>query len=232
MTRSSGGRLDDSGAEQKGMGKRVDHWRAELANVVTHGVGVVAAVAGATVLVVLVSLRGDPWRIVAASVYGVALISLYLFSTLYHAARRPSIKARLKALDHGAIFLLIAGTYTPFTLVTLRGGWGWSLFGVTWGVALVGVVFKLFWAGRFQLLSTLLYIAMGWLVVIAIVPLIRSVSAVTLALLFAGGISYTAGTLFYHNRRIPFAHAIWHLFVLGGSAFHYWAILNVMSHTA
>lgn len=214
------------------MRERMEHRRAELANVVTHGVGTAAALVGVTVLVVLVSLRGDPWRVVAAAVYGVSLISLYLFSTLYHAARRPAVKERLKALDHAAIFLLIAGSYTPFTLVTLRGGWGWSLFGVTWGIALAGVIFKLFWAGRFRLLSTLLYIAMGWLVMIAIVPLVRAVSHETLALLFAGGISYTAGTLFYHNRRIPYAHAIWHLFVLGGSAFHYWAIIQVIGQSA
>ncbi len=196
----------------------------ELVNAATHGAAALAAAAGAVVLVVLAALGGDAWRIVSASVYGTALVLLFLASTLYHLARRPRVKALFKSLDHGAIYLLIAGTYTPFTLVSLRGGWGWALFGVVWGLAVTGVVFKVFWAGRFRLVSTLLYVAMGWLVLIAVVPLVRALSFTTLALLLAGGITYTVGTLFYLNRRIPYGHAIWHLFVVAGSALHFAAV--------
>jgi hemolysin III len=196
---------------------------------VTHGIGAAVAVAVTAALVVLASLQDGAWSIVGVSVFGTTLIALYASSTLYHAARRPAVKARLKVLDHASIYLLIAGTYTPFTLVTLRGGWGWSLFGTIWGLAATGVVFKLLWTGRFPRLSTAVYVAMGWLVIIAIVPLVRALSAPTLALLFAGGIAYTAGTLFYHNHRIPYSHAVWHLFVLAGSLLHVaavWRIIN------
>jgi hemolysin III len=192
----------------------------ELANTLTHGVGIAASIAACTILVVRASLLGDAWRIVGAAVFGATLISLYTASTLYHAARSPEVKARLKVMDHAAIYLLIAGTYTPFTLVDLRGGWGWSLFGVIWGLAACGVVFKLFYTGRFPRISTGIYVGMGWLVLIAIVPLIREMAPPVLGWLLAGGIVYTAGTLFYHSRRIPYAHALWHLFVLGGSMCH------------
>jgi hemolysin III len=203
--------------------------REEIANAVTHGIGAAVAVAVTAALVVLASLQDGAWSIVGVSAFGTTLIALYASSTLYHAARRPAVKARLKVLDHASIYLLIAGTYTPFTLVTLRGGWGWSLFGTIWGLAATGVVFKLLWTGRFPRLSTAVYVAMGWLVIIAIVPLVRALSAPTLALLFAGGIAYTAGTLFYHNHRIPYSHAVWHLFVLAGSLLHVaavWRIIN------
>ncbi|MEJ2185659.1 MAG: hemolysin III family protein [Gemmatimonadota bacterium] len=203
--------------------------REEIVNAVTHGVGAAMAVLATAALVVLASLRDGAWSIVGVSVFGTTLIALYTSSTLYHAAQRPAVKARLKVLDHASIYLLIAGTYTPFTLVTLRGGWGWSLFGIIWGLAVTGVVFKLLWTGRFPRLSTALYIAMGWLVIIAIVPLVRALSAPTLALLFAGGVAYTAGTLFYHNHRIPYSHAVWHLFVLAGSLLHVAAVWRIIS---
>jgi hemolysin III len=152
--------------------------RQELANTLTHGVGVLAALAGGAFLVTMASLRGDPWRIVGAAVFTATLVLLYTASTLYHAARaRPWAKRRLKVLDHASIYLLIAGTYTPFTLGGLRGGWGWSLFGVIWGLAVAGVVFKLFAAGRFPRVSTAIYIAMGWLILIAVGPMARSLSA-------------------------------------------------------
>jgi hemolysin III len=192
----------------------------ELANTLTHGFGVVASVAVCAVLVVRASLLGDAWKIVGAAIFGATLISLYAASTLYHAVRSQPVKARLKVVDHAAIYLLIAGTYTPFTLVDLRGGWGWSLFGVIWGLAALGVVFKLYFTGRFSRLSTAIYIGMGWLVVIAIVPMIREMAPVVLGWLLAGGVAYTAGTIFYHSRRIPYSHAVWHLFVLGGSMCH------------
>ena len=185
----------------------------------THGAGILASAAGTAVLVSLAAAAGTA-AVVGASVFGGSLILLYTASTLYHATRRPTTKVRLKVLDHCAIYVLIAGTYTPFTLVGLRGAWGWSIFGVIWGLAAAGVVFKLFWTGRFPKVSTALYIAMGWLIVIAAAPTIRALSPLTLAWLFAGGVAYTSGTFFYHNRRIPYAHAIWHVFVLAGSVSH------------
>jgi hemolysin III len=194
--------------------------RQELANALTHGVGVLAALAGGAVLVTLASLRGDPWKIVGAAVFTATLVLLYAASTLYHAVNAPQAKRRLKVLDHAAIYLLIAGTYTPFTLGGLRGGWGWSLFGVIWGLAVAGVVFKLFAAGRFPRVSTTIYIAMGWLIVIAAGPMVRSLPPVVIAWLLAGGLAYTLGTVFYHNRRLTYAHAVWHLFVLAGSVCH------------
>lgn len=198
--------------------------REEIANTVTHGLGVVASLAVGTLLIVRASLSGTVWQIVGVSVFTASLIALYSASTLYHAARRPATKARLKIVDHAAIYLLIAGSYTPFTLGELRGGWGWSLFGVIWGLAACGVVFKLFLTGRFRRLSTAIYIAMGWLVLIAAGPMFERLSTGTLAWLLAGGIAYTAGTVFYHSRRLPYAHAVWHLFVLTGSLFHMAAV--------
>ncbi|WP_373048368.1 PAQR family membrane homeostasis protein TrhA [Vulgatibacter sp.] len=198
----------------------MDREREESWNAGTHAVGTVLGLAGAAALVTTAAASGDPWRIVSVAVFGTTLVLLYLASTLYHATRTPAAKARLRILDHASIYLLIAGTYTPFTLLPLRGGWGWSLFGVVWGLAAVGVVAKLFLTGRFRLLSTLLYVGLGWVVVVAIVPLVERVHAASLAWLFAGGLTYTLGTLFYVSRRLPYAHAIWHLFVLGGSACH------------
>lgn len=198
--------------------------REELANTITHGLGAVASLIAGIALIVLAALGGDPWRIVGAAVFSVALVLLYTASAVYHGAPDGRAKFRLEIVDHCAIFVLIAGTYTPFTLVSLRGPWGWSLFGVIWGLAIAGVILKLIFATRFALLSTLIYIAMGWLVVVAAGPMIAALPLTTLLLLVAGGVTYTAGTLFYHNRRIPYAHAIWHLFVIGGSALHYLAV--------
>jgi len=194
--------------------------REELANALSHGVGVVAAVAGGALLITMASLQGDPWKIVGAAVFTASLILLYSASTLYHLARSPELKLRLKVLDHSAIYFLIAGTYTPFTLVGLRGGWGWSLFGVIWGLAIGGVIFKLLAAGRFRLVSTGIYIAMGWLIVIAIGPMVRQLDVAVLGWLLAGGVAYTSGTVFYHRRRLAYSHAVWHGFVLAGSICH------------
>ena len=182
--------------------------------------GVLASLVGGAVLITLAAQKADPWRIVGAAVFTATLILLYSASTLYHAARSPALKARLKILDHASIYLLIAGTYTPFTLVGLRGGWGWSLFGVIWGLAVCGVIFKLFAAGRFRLVSTGIYVAMGWMVLIAAGPMVRLLDPWVLGWLLAGGVAYTSGTVFYHNRRIPHSHAVWHGFVLAGSACH------------
>ncbi len=194
--------------------------REEFANALTHGVAVLASVGGAAALIVMAALSGDVWRIVSTAVFGTTLVTLYSASTLYHAARTSRAKARLKVVDHCAIYVLIAGSYTPFMLVGLRGGWGWSLFGVAWGLAVAGIVFKLFFTGRFRLLSTGIYVGMGWLALLAVGPMVRRLSPATLAWLLAGGVAYTAGTWFYHNRRLPYAHAIWHLFVVAGSVCH------------
>jgi len=183
-------------------------------------VGVLAALLGGTSLIVLASLRGDVWRIVGAVVFVVTLVTLYTASTAYHAARTERIKRRLKIFDHCAIYLLIAGSYTPFLLNDLRGPWGWSLFGVIWGLAVAGVTFKFFFTGRFPLVSTSVYLLMGWLVLVAAVPMLRSMQLTTLAWLAAGGLAYTAGTPFYHAVRMRYAHAVWHVFVLAGSACH------------
>lgn len=201
--------------------------REELANTLTHGLGAVASLAGTAVLIVLAALSGSPRAVVASAVFGAALVLLYAASTLYHAARHPAWKARLRVLDHSAIYLLIAGTYTPFTLLGLRGGWGWSLFGVAWGLAAAGVLFKLFFTGRFDGLSTAVYVAMGWMVVVAIVPLVQRLPTDVLAWLVAGGLAYTAGTLFYRSSR-RYAHAVWHLFVLAGSTCHYAAATLIL----
>lgn len=200
--------------------------REEVVNALTHGIGIAASLAGGIVLVTLSAATGNVWQIVSAVVYSLSLLLLYSTSTLYHAARSETAKRRLKVLDHCAIFVLIAGTYTPFTLVTLRGPLGWGLFIAIWGLALAGILFKLFFTGRLKLLSTLMYVAMGWLALIVIEPLVRAIPTSALIWLVAGGLSYTVGTLFYHNRRIPYSHAIWHLFVLAGSICHFAAILT------
>ncbi|GAB4429331.1 MAG: hemolysin III family protein [Chloroflexi bacterium OHK40] len=198
--------------------------REEAANTLTHGLGAVLSALAGAMLVALAARTHDPWRIVSAAVFSAALVLLYSASTLYHGAPAGRAKDRLEILDHCAIFLLIAGTYTPFTLVTLRGAWGWSLFAVVWALAVAGVVFKLIFSTRFAIISTLLYIAMGWLVVVAAGPMISALPWVAVVLLVSGGVAYTAGTLFYHSRRIPYAHAIWHLFVLTGSTLHFLAV--------
>jgi hemolysin III len=196
----------------------------EQANVLTHGIGLALSVAGLAVLVTLTGLRGGVWEVTSTAIFGATLVLLYTSSTLYHCFRAEQVKRFLRKIDHAAIFLLIAGTYTPFLLVNLRGPWGWSLFGVIWALAITGVVLKFWFTGRAKVLSTLLYLAMGWLVVIAINPLRQSVAPAGLWLLLAGGLSYTLGTVFYLWRRLPYHHAVWHLFVLGGSVCHFFAV--------
>lgn len=198
--------------------------RAEVASALTHGLGAVAALAGGAVLITLAAIHGDGWQLGASIVFGISLLLLYVASTLYHSIQHPVAKGRLKVFDHCAIYVLIAGTYTPFTLIGLRGPWGWGLFIAIWTLALAGVVFKLFYTGRFKLLSTAIYIAMGWLVLVAIKPMLNSLDAWTLGWLLAGGLSYTLGTYFYHRESIRYSHAIWHLFVIGGSVCHFIAV--------
>lgn len=199
--------------------------REEFASALTHGLGATAALAGGAVLITLAALYGNRWQLGASIVFGVSLLLLYLASTLYHAVEHPVVKGRLKVFDHCAIYLLIAGTYTPFTLIGLRGTLGWWLFGIIWTLALAGVVFKLFYTGRFRGLSTAIYVAMGWLVVIAIGPVAAALDTWTLGWIIAGGLFYTLGTFFYMRESIPYAHAIWHLFCIGGSVCHYVAVL-------
>ncbi|HEX6557809.1 MAG TPA: hemolysin III family protein [Longimicrobiales bacterium] len=198
----------------------------EIVNTLTHAAGIVAGLIGGAALIVVAALSGNARLIVGAAVFVATLILLYTASTLYHFSIREEVKRRLKVLDHSAIYLLIAGTYTPFTLAGLGGAWGWSLFGVIWGLAAAGVVFKLFFTGRFGTLSTAIYVAMGWLVLIAIVPMIRALSPATLSWLVAGGVIYTAGTVFYHSKR-PYMHGVWHLFVLAGSVCHAVAVATL-----
>jgi hemolysin III len=177
--------------------------REEFFNALTHGLGATAALAGGAVLITLAALFGDGWQLAGAIVFGICLLLLYLASTLYHAIQHPVAKARLKVFDHCAIYLLIAGTYTPFTLIGLRGPWGWGLFAAIWTLAVAGVVFKLFFTGRFKLLSTAIYIAMGWLVIVAIEPLLGALDAWTIGWLFGGGVFYTLGTVFTTGPRCP-----------------------------
>ena len=202
--------------------------REEIANTVTHAIGLLLAIAGLSVLVVFAALRGSAWHVVSSSVYGATLVMLYAASTIYHFVRAPRYKNKLRVLDHASIYLLIAGTYTPFMLVNLRGGWGWSIFGVVWGLAVAGVIFKLFTTGRFAGVSTALYLMMGWLVVIAAVPMIARVPTAGLIWLLIGGVSYSFGTYFFMRDHRPFHHAIWHLFVLGGSVCHWFAVSSAI----
>jgi hemolysin III len=196
----------------------------EIANAITHGIAAVFAFAALAILVVVASLFGDGWHLAASIVFGVTLSLLYVSSTLYHALPFARAKQLFKVLDHAAIYLLIAGTYTPFTLVTLRGAGGWWLFGLVWALATLGVVFEAAWVHRPRLLNAIIFVAMGWLVLVMRGPLVAHLSRPGLWLLVAGGISYTLGTLFYVAKR-PYMHAIFHLFVLAGSVLHFLAVL-------
>ncbi|HMF90261.1 MAG TPA: hemolysin III family protein [Candidatus Angelobacter sp.] len=198
----------------------------ELANVFTHALGVALALAGLAVLVTLASLHGNARQIVSYSIYGASLVLLYAVSTAYHGVRVPRAKRILRTLDHAAIYLLIAGTYTPFALISLRGAWGWSLLGVIWGLAATGVVFKVFFTGRFPITSTVVYLAMGWLALVAVRQLFAHLPSTGLVLLFAGGLLYTLGILFFALDHKRFHHAIWHVFVLAGSVCHFFAVVT------
>ncbi|HOZ46481.1 MAG TPA: hemolysin III family protein [Candidatus Hydrogenedentes bacterium] len=197
----------------------------EIANTVTHGVGAGLAIAALVILVVFASRKGDPWRIVSFSIYGATLVMLYMASTLYHAFPWPKVKEHLRRVDHASIYLLIAGTYTPCTLVCMRNSWGWTLFGIIWGLALIGVVYKAFFIRHFEGLTVVLYVAMGWLVVIALKPILAAVPLGGLLWLLGGGLCYTFGVIFYAWDRLPFNHAVWHLFVLAGSILHFFSLL-------
>lgn len=196
----------------------------EKLNVITHGIGFLLSVAALVLLVVRASLYGTGLHIVSAAIYGSSLVVLYFASTAFHMAKDQKTRSRLNVFDHASIFLLIAGTYTPFALVTLQGPWGWSIFGVIWGMAIAGIILKLYYTGRFDTLSTLLYVLMGWVMIIAIVPLVRALPVGGLLWLLAGGISYTLGAVLFLLNRLPFNHAIFHVFVLTGSICHFMAV--------
>jgi len=201
-------------------------YHGERFNTITHLVGAALALAGLIVLVVFASLQGDPWKIVSFSVYGASLFLLYTLSTLYHSLRGRA-KDIFRKLDHVAIYLLIAGTYTPFTLVTLNGAWGWSLFGVIWGLAVIGIIVDTLHRKGARAIQMVIYLLMGWLILVAMYPLVQALPAGAIALLVLGGVLYTGGIAFYAlDARVKHAHGIWHLFVLAGSVSHYLAILR------
>jgi hemolysin III len=196
----------------------------EFLNSLSHGIGAALSVAGMVVLIVLAALAGDPWKVVSFSIFGASLTILYLSSTLYHGFRKPALRRFFKMLDHCAIYLLIAGTYTPFLLVNMRGPVGWTLFAVVWALAFTGIALKLIYGHRLKALRVTVYLFMGWLIIFASAELMEKVNDLGLILTLAGGITYTLGVIFYLADRMPYNHAIWHLFVVGGSVCHFYAI--------
>ncbi len=196
----------------------------EVLNVITHGLGFLLSIAALVLLVVFASLKGNVWHIVGVAVYGVSLVVLYLASTLYHVSKKQSVRNKLNIFDHASIYVLIAGTYTPFLLVTLHGVWGWTLLAVIWGLAVGGILFKIFFIGKYDLISALLYVLMGWLIIVAIKPLNQNLATGGLWWLLGGGISYSVGAVFYMIKKIPYNHAIFHIWVLLGSLAHFIAV--------
>ena len=197
----------------------------EIANSVTHGVAALASVAALAILLAVAIGRGDAWQVVGGAIFGATLILLYTASTLYHALTHPRAKRVFRVLDHSAIYLLIAGTYTPFTLGALRGPWGWSLLGAVWALAALGITAKATLGFRFPRLSTAVYIGMGWLAVIAFRPLLMHIGVAGIMWLVAGGLCYTAGVIFFAWERLRYGHMVWHLFVAAGSVCHFFAVL-------
>lgn len=193
----------------------------ERLNVLSHATGLLLGMAGLLGLLIRAVTLGNAWHIVSFAIFGTSLIFLYAASTIYHSSKKPVFRARMRSVDHAAIYVLIAGTYTPFTLVTLQGPIGWTLFGISWGMATIGIVLKLFYTGRYVLISTLMYVFMGWIVLFAIKPLIDAFSSDGMIWLVSGGIAYTVGAVFYSIPKLQFGHAIFHAFVLGGSVCHF-----------
>lgn len=198
--------------------------REEIANAVIHGIGALLSIVALVLLVVFSAINKQPWSIFSSIIYGSSLIILYSASTLYHSFQNKKVKELFEIFDHSAIYILIAGTYTPFALITLNGRLGWILFSVVWILAAIGILFKIFFVKKFMILSTLLYIAMGWLVVFAMGPLVENLDFWGLFWLVIGGVLYTLGTIFYIWRKIPYHHAIWHLIVLAGSICHFFSV--------
>lgn len=196
----------------------------ELINRCTHGFGALASLIGVIALIILASYQHDCYRVISACVYGGSMVTFYCLSTAYHSVHSPHVRYVFRILDHASIYLMIAGSYTPFALVTLRGPWGWSLFGTVWGVGTAGAVMKIFTIHRLRFFGPIFYIALGWIVVIALKPLSEALAPNGMLLLFAGGVAYTVGVIFYLWDRLPYNHAIWHLFVMAGSFLHFYAI--------
>ena len=198
----------------------------EIMNAITHGIGAIFAIIGLSILTAAAYINGGAWHMASGIIFGVSMVLLYLASTLYHSFTNQRIKDILKIFDHAAIYLLIAGTYTPFTLIPLHGTVGWIIFGIVWGLAFLGILLKIFFVKRFKVLSTLCYLLMGWFAVVMIDPLLSSIHIYGLYWLIAGGLFYTVGAIFYLLQRLPYHHAIWHLFVIAGSVAHFIVILN------
>jgi len=196
----------------------------ERINILSHAAGLLLSMVAIVLLVTRASSNGNAWHIVSVAIFGASLIALYAASTSYHSATRAELRARLRIIDHSTIYILIAGTYTPFTLITLNGTVGWVIFTFSWGMAISGIILKLFFTGRFNLVSTLMYVFMGWIIIFAVKPLIANLSTEGLFWLVAGGLSYTIGAIIYSIKKVPLNHAIFHLFVLGGSICHFVAV--------
>jgi hemolysin III len=196
----------------------------EKINIISHAIGFILSIVALVLLVRHATLHGDVWHIVSFSIFGASLIILYAASTFYHSAKKPESRNRLNIIDHASIYVLIAGTYTPFTLVTLKGAIGWVIFGISWGLAITGIILKLFFTGKYNLMSTIMYVLMGWVIVFAIKPLMNNLPLAGLLWLVAGGISYTIGAILYGIKKIKFNHAIFHMFVLMGSFCHFMSV--------
>lgn len=201
----------------------------EIAHGVTHGLGALLSIAGLVMLLILAARDGTPWHLVSFSIYGATLITLYLASTLYHSIQHPRLRPALRIIDHAAIFVFIAGTYTPFLLISLRGPFGWTMLAVVWLVAIAGILFKIFFIGKMEVFGTLIYVAMGWLCIFAFEQMMLHVPGQSIRWLFAGGAVYTIGVLFYVWQKLPYNHAVWHLFVLGGSICHFFAVHSLLT---
>ncbi|MEW4280678.1 PAQR family membrane homeostasis protein TrhA [Priestia sp. TRN 1309] len=197
----------------------------EIANAITHGVGAVLSIVGLTLLIVLSSLEGTPWHVISFTIYGVTMLLLYVSSTLVHSFPEGKVKDLFEIFDHSSIYLFIAGTYTPFLFIAVKGTTGWTLFGIVWGIALGGIVFKAFFVKKFLFISTILYVFMGWMIVFAWDSLTQNIAHQGIVLLVVGGVLYTIGAVFYVWRGFRFHHMIWHMFVLGGTVLHFLAII-------
>ena len=201
----------------------------EIFNSISHGIGILLAVAGVTLLVVFGAIHGDAWHVVSFSIFGASMILLYTASTIYHGVKNPRLKYKLNKFDHSAVYILIAGTYTPLALVSLRGALGWAIFGLIWALAISGVVFKVwFYQHKYRKISAWMYFVMGWLVIGAIVPVIKNVPATSLYYFLAGCLSYSAGVFFYIKKDLAFGHLVFHLFCLGGSICHFFGFLKLV----
>lgn len=200
----------------------------EIVNSITHGIGTLLSIAALVLLVVFAAIKGNAWHVVSFAIFGSTMILLYLSSTLYHSFQKPKIKNLFARFDHAAIFLLIAGTYTPYMLSSLRGGLGWTFFGIIWGLAITGAVIRSIYLTRFRKLMVVIYVLMGWMFVFALKSIIKITPVDSLVFLFIGGGLYTIGVIFYAWRNLKYGHGIWHLFVLGGSIMHFFAVLNIL----